>query len=102
MNQEMLERVLSCPNLPTLPTVAVRIIELTQQRNISVDELAGAIQNDQGLTTKVLRTVNSSFYGLRKPCASISQAIVMLGLSAVKSLTLGFSLVAAVRSGGSE
>jgi diguanylate cyclase (GGDEF)-like protein len=93
MNQDMLERILRCPNLPTLPTVAVRVIELTQNVNVSMDDLTATIQNDQGLAAKILKTVNSSFYGLRRPCASISQALVMLGLSSVKTLALSFSLL---------
>src|SRR5579862_3133213 len=93
MNQELMDRILRCPSLPTLPAVAVRVIELTSNAGVSLDELAGVIQHDQALTTKILRTVNSSFYGLRRPCSNISQSLVMLGLSTVKSLALSFSLV---------
>lgn len=93
MNPEILDKVLSCKQLPSLPAVAARVIELTSQQNVQIRDLADTIANDQGLAAKVLRTVNSSFYGLRKPCGTINQAIVMLGLSAVKTLALGFSLV---------
>ena len=97
MNPEIIEKVLSCPRLPSLPAVAMRVIELAQKPDVSVNEIAQTITNDQALATKVLRTVNSPFYALRKPCSSINQAIVMLGLSAVKTLALGFSLVSAVQ-----
>ena len=93
MNSEYLEKVLSCPRLPSLPAVAMRVLELTADDNVNLKELAVTISNDQALATKVLKTVNSSFYGLRKPCSTINQAIIMLGLSAVKTLALGFSLV---------
>lgn len=96
MNPELLEEVLSCPSLPSLPAVALRVIELTSDKNVSLEELAETIQNDQGLAAKVLRTVNSSFYGLRTRCATINKALVMLGLSPVKSLALGFSLVSSL------
>ncbi|MGD9690210.1 MAG: HDOD domain-containing protein [Phycisphaerales bacterium] len=96
MNPEVLDHVLKCPKLPSLPAVAVRVLELTRDENVSFKDLASTITSDIGLTSKVLKTVNSSFYGLRKPCSSINQAIVMLGLSAVKSLALGFSLVSAI------
>lgn len=96
MNAELLEEVLSCPSLPSLPAVALRVIELTSDRNVSLDLLAETIQNDQGLAAKVLRTVNSSFYGLRTRCSTINKALVMLGLSPVKSLALGFSLVSSL------
>lgn len=93
MNPDILEKVLACPRLPSLPAIAVRIVELVQDADVSVSDLADTIGNDQALAAKVLRTVNSSFYGLRNPCSTINQAIVMLGLSAVKTLALGFSLV---------
>ncbi|MBL8964129.1 MAG: HDOD domain-containing protein, partial [Phycisphaerae bacterium] len=62
MESTLLEEVLACPSLPSLPAVAVRVIELTADRNVSLKELADTIQNDQGLSSKVLRTVNSSYY----------------------------------------
>ena len=100
MNIETLEKILRCPTLPSLPAVAVKVIDLTSNPSVRMDELAKTIQNDQGLAAKILRTVNSSFYGLRKPCSTIHAAIVMLGLGPVKTLALGFSLVSAVGKGG--
>lgn len=93
MNTDLLEEVLACPNLPSLPAIAVRVIELTSDPNVSLDELAGLIQTDQAMSARILRTVNSSFYGLRERCTTIRKALVLLGLSPVKSLVLGFSLV---------
>jgi two-component system, cell cycle response regulator len=102
MNPELLEKVLSCQRLPSMPAIAARVIELTSSESVSMKEIADTITNDQGLASKVLRTVNSPFYGLRKPCASINQAIVMLGLSAVKTLALGFSLVGSLAKDKAE
>ncbi|MDX2119239.1 MAG: HDOD domain-containing protein [Planctomycetota bacterium] len=96
MNNELLEEILSCPSLPSLPAVALRVIEQTSDANVKLPELAATIQNDQGLAAKVLRTVNSSFYGLRTRCSTINKALVMLGLGPVKALALGFSLVSAL------
>ncbi|CAN5727441.1 hypothetical protein BH11PLA1_BH11PLA1_05570 [soil metagenome] len=96
MNPEILEKVLACRNLPSLPAVALRVIELTQDNSVRTAELAATITNDQGLSAKLLRTVNSSFYALRKPCTTIQGAIIMLGFNAVKTLALGFSLVSSM------
>ena len=93
MNTELLEEILACPTLPSLPAVAMEVIELTSNPDVSMDELAERIQLDQALAAKIVRTVNSSFYGLRQPCASVRKALVMLGLGPVKTLALGFSLV---------
>jgi diguanylate cyclase (GGDEF)-like protein len=95
MNAETLESILSCQSLPSLPAVAVKVIDLTSNPNVRLEELAATIQNDQALSAKVLRTVNSSFYGLRQRCATIQRAMVLLGLGPVKTLALGFSLVSA-------
>lgn len=102
MNTDVLERVLACKALPTLPAVALRVVELSQQRNVATRELADLLSHDPALCAKVLKTVNSSLYGLRQPCSSINQAVVMLGLPAVKSLALGFSLVGAIRDASGQ
>lgn len=102
MNPEVLAKVLECRRLPTLPAVAMRVIELTNNANVSMKALAETIQNDQALAAKILRTANSSLFCLRRKCASINQAIVMLGLSAVKTLALGFTLVGAIKDAADE
>ena len=51
------------------------------------------ISKDPALSSKMLRTVNSSFYGRSQSVGTITQALVILGLQSVKTLVLGFSLV---------
>jgi two-component system cell cycle response regulator len=93
MSQFSLDEILACPSLPSLPAVAVRLLELTSDPDVSMREIAKLVQQDQALAAKVLKTVNSSFYGLTTPCSSIERAMGYLGLNTVKSLVLGFSLV---------
>lgn len=88
-----IDRVLSCPNLPTLPAVAMQVLELTRDPNVTVAKLARLVQGDPSLSAKVLRTVNSSFFGLPAPCSKIDRALAMLGLNTIKALVLGFTLV---------
>ncbi len=97
MDTKLLDDILNCTSLPSLPAVAIRVLELTSDPDVKMDELAKEIQFDQGISAKILRTVNSSFYGLRKRCSSIDHALVMLGLNPVKTLVLGFSLVSSVK-----
>ncbi|MEM9020548.1 MAG: HDOD domain-containing protein [Planctomycetota bacterium] len=88
-----IENVMRSESLPTLPAVAMELLQRTSNPDVSLDEIANLIQSDPGLAAKVLKTVNSSFYGLPTPCPSIDRAIKMLGLRAVKSLVLGFSIL---------
>lgn len=93
MSQILLEDVLNCPSLPSLPAVAAKLIELTGDPDVQISEIAKTVQQDQALAGKVLKTVNSSYYGLANRCGSIERAMGYLGLNTVKSLVLGFSLV---------
>lgn len=93
INAEALKKTLACKQLPTLPTVAMEILELTRDANVALAEIARCVELDQALAAKILKTVNSSFYGLSTPCPTISRAINYLGVNTVRSLVLGFSLV---------
>jgi len=102
MQNAAIERVLAIPNLPTMPAVAVRVLELASDRDASVREIASVIENDSALAAKVLRTVNSSFFGLSRRCGSIQQALVFLGLHSLKALVLGFTLMRSSSAHGED
>lgn len=93
MNKQVLQDVLSSTRLPTPPAIAMQIIEMTSDPNVTPAQLTDLVQADGALSSKILKTVNSAFYGLATPVGSIKRAQIMLGLNAIKSLTLGFSLV---------
>src|SRR3954466_10611907 len=91
--QQLIERIKACPNLPSLPTIAVQILDLAAKPEIDIPEIARIISKDPALSGKILRTVNSSFYGRSQHVSTVSHALVILGLQSVKTLVLGFSLV---------
>ena len=93
MNTELIKKIQSCPNLPSLPSIAVQILDLAAKPNVDIAEIARLISKDPALSTKILRTVNSSFYGRSQAVSTVSHSLVILGLQSVKTLVLGFSLV---------
>src|SRR5688572_4820108 len=93
MNEELIERIRQCPNLPSLPAIAMQVLELAQKPEVDIAEIARIICKDPAMSSKILRTVNSSFYGRSQHVSTISHALVILGLQSVKTLVLGFSLV---------
>src|ERR1700722_3094523 len=93
MNEDLANRIKKCNNLPSLPSIAVQVLELAQQPSVDIPEIAQIISKDPALSSKILRTVNSSFYGRPHAVSTISQALVILGLQSVKTLVLTFSLV---------
>ncbi len=80
-------------NLPTLPGIAIKILEAVQKEEPDIDEISDIISMDPPLSAKVLRLVNSSFYNLPSKITSVHHSIKMLGLNSVKNIALGFSLV---------
>lgn len=102
MKDQLLKKLLDSPKLPSLPTIAIEIIDLVQQEDVNINQIAETIQFDPALTSKILKTVNSSFYGQSYSISTISHAIVVLGLNAVKTLALGFSLVSKLKDSSDE
>ncbi|HEY8666401.1 MAG TPA: HDOD domain-containing protein [Tepidisphaeraceae bacterium] len=93
MKDALISRIRQCPTLPSLPAVAIQVLELAQREEVDIAEIARIISKDPALSSKILRTVNSSFYGRSQSISTITHALVILGLQSVKTLVLGFSLV---------
>jgi putative nucleotidyltransferase with HDIG domain len=78
--------------LPTLPTVIDRITRLLQNPQTSAEEIGKAITVDQALASKVLKLVNSAFYGFPGKIGTITHSVVILGFSTVKNVVLTASI----------
>jgi len=75
-------------NLPSSFSSVSKVIKLTENSDVSISELAKIISQDSGLTTKILKLVNSGFYGFNKKITSINHAIALLGVNIIKGLAL--------------
>lgn len=78
---------------PSPPAVAQQIIDLASDPEIDIAKVAAVVTKDPGLTAKILRVANSSLYCKRRKSENLRQATVVLGLNAVTTLALSFSLV---------
>lgn len=79
-------------SLPTLPGVIAKLTSLAENNKTSVNEMAKVVSSDQVLSAKVLRLVNSPFYGFSGRVSTISNALILLGVNVVKSLALSSSI----------
>ncbi len=86
-------------HIATLPEITMKIIELVEDPTSTAQDLHKVISQDPALSSRILKVVNSSFYGLPGQIASINRAIVMLGLNAVKNIAIAASLVKLFRGG---
>jgi len=78
--------------LATLPEVTTRIIATVEDPNSSASKLHKIIAHDPALVSRILKVVNSAFYGLPGQIGSVERAIVLLGLNAVKNIAVAASL----------
>lgn len=84
--------------LPSLPDVVAELLASLGNEDIDFQHLAQQISRDQGLTARVLRVANSSFYGLQSKIGTIHEAVVVLGFRAVRSMVLAVSMGGAFRA----
>jgi len=89
---EFRRKIESIKDLPTLPLVSQKLLKLLNDPDSSVLEVAQVIKTDPALTTKVLKLVNSAYYGLRNPISTVSRAVTYLGYREVKNLIITVSV----------
>ncbi|MES1209404.1 MAG: HDOD domain-containing protein, partial [Pseudomonadota bacterium] len=97
MHDVLKAKLEQCSTLPSIPAVAVRVLNLCQRDDLDLLEIADAVGNDPALAAKILKLVNSPVFGLRQEVKTISHALALLGVNAVRTLTLSFSLVRDLR-----
>ena len=85
--------------MATLPEVALEVIRLAEDPKSAGNDLERVISRDPTLSARVLRIVNSAFYGVRREVASVGTAIVVLGYTAVKNIAIAASLARMFRAG---
>jgi len=78
--------------LPTLPHVVRKLGKILENPMVSAEEVNRIISSDQVLTAKILKLVNSAFYGFPGQISTVTHAIVILGFTAVKSIALSASV----------
>jgi HD-like signal output (HDOD) protein len=78
----------SISDVPTLPPIALKAVEIASDDDSSARELADFIGQDQALTTRLLKITNASLFGLSGKVASVDRAIVILGFSKVRTIVL--------------
>jgi len=79
-------------NLPTLPEVATKLMQMVNDPDTSAADAAKIISQDIGITSKVLRMANSAFYGIPRTITTVQNAVVLLGMKVVNSLVLSVSV----------
>jgi putative nucleotidyltransferase with HDIG domain len=92
MAKDLKSIVSQIDDLPSLPQVVTTIISLINDPNSNAEDLNRALERDPAMVGRILKLVNSAFYGLANRVSSVRQAIVLLGFSTVRSLALSAAI----------
>jgi HD-like signal output (HDOD) protein len=91
-NQSEIKAQLSwSEDLPTLPAIAMQVFQITSNPNFSPSDLSSLIENDPSLTAKILKTVNSPFYGIQQEVSTVKQAVILLGSDEIVDMAFGMA-----------
>jgi putative nucleotidyltransferase with HDIG domain len=92
MNKELETAIMTAADLPTIPVVAIKVMQLIESEQATAEELAKVVASDPAVAARVLKISNSSFYGCQRQILTLSSAIVVLGFSTLRSLVVAASV----------
>jgi len=93
MNAKDIERIVSSlDRIPTLPVIYSKLGKLLQSPDATIAAVSNIISEDQVIAAKVLKFVNSAFYGFPQRVGSLQRAIVILGFNTIKNLVFATSV----------
>ena len=85
------ELIANLGDLPPLPQVATQLLRLTADPDASAEDLRRVISTDQALTGQILKIANSAMFGMVREVTTLTQAIMTLGFSTIKSVVIASS-----------
>jgi HD-like signal output (HDOD) protein/signal transduction histidine kinase len=92
MDNPLLEKIETSRSLPTLPHILLQLIDICNQEEKGIRDLSKVINKDPSISERLLRLVNSAYYSLKQKISSIDQALLLLGMDAVKNIAISSSV----------
>lgn len=87
-----LKKLESIKDLPTLPVIALQVNRMLMDPDTTVPALSETIKKDQAIVSKLLKLVNSAFYGARSQVGTVHEAVVRLGFNSVRNIVISVSV----------
>jgi HD-like signal output (HDOD) protein len=92
MDKRLEDIIARIEELPTLPVVSQKILQLMTDENASYRDIVKLVENDQSLALKIMKIANSAFFGSLTKISTLEQAMVKLGMNEVRSIVLAVSV----------
>jgi HD-like signal output (HDOD) protein len=87
-SQKLEQIIMTTRDLPAMPQVASKVLELSSDPNTSAAQLQQIIADDQAMTARILKIANSAMYSCSRKVKTLTEAIVMLGFNSIRSLVV--------------
>jgi len=91
--QQILKKIDRIEDIPTLPTIVFELNKYLQDPDTSIKTICDTIEKDQAITLKILKLVNSAFYGFKTKISDLRNAIVLLGYNSVRNAIVSLSII---------
>ena len=88
INDNLQNIIMTTRDLPAMPQVASKVLELSSDPNTSAQQLQQIISDDQAMTGRILKIANSAMYSCSRKVKTLTEAIVMLGFNSIRSLVV--------------
>jgi putative nucleotidyltransferase with HDIG domain len=100
MNEELRKAILTTGDLPPMPVVATKVLQLVESGKADAAEISRTISSDPAVSARILKISNSTFYGCRRKIQTLSEAVVVLGHNTIKGLAVAASVKEIYRPSG--
>jgi putative nucleotidyltransferase with HDIG domain len=91
--QQILKQLKNIKDIPTLPTIVFELNKHLENPETSIAKVSQTIEKDQAMALKILKLVNSAFYGFKSRVSDIKNAVVLLGFNAVRNAIVSVSVI---------
>ncbi len=90
--EQIFSQIRESSPLPSLPHLLVKLIDVCDDENVPISAIAPIVSKDTSLSSRVLRLVNSAYFGLNRTYSNLDQAIIYLGAGTIKNLAITASV----------
>jgi len=91
--QQIIKKLDGIKDIPTLPAIVFELNKYLRDSNTSIKTVCDTIEKDQAITLKILKLVNSAFYGFKSKISDLRNAVVLLGYNAVRNAIVSLSVI---------
>jgi putative nucleotidyltransferase with HDIG domain len=91
--QQFLAKLDRIKDIPTLPIIVLELNKLLRDPDTSIKTVCDTIEKDQAITLKILKLVNSAFYGFKSKISDLRNAVALLGYNAVRNAIVSLSVI---------